>query len=183
MAFLSDTTLKQPAELSIVTLLANQIALQKIYFSECRPVSSSQSEEAPSEIVVPGQGSEYINLLYVKCKIVKLDSSKLAASEKTGIINFPFQSMWSQIDTYMNGKLVSLYTIYYPWKAYMKAVISNGSGVANSQLQSQLFYLDYYDVDDPDAATGSNGSLANRYSFTRESRIFDMEGPLFEDIF
>ena len=64
MAFLSDenTTLGQPAELSIFTLPANQIAIQKIYYSECRPVSSFQSEEAPFEISVPGQGSEYIDL-------------------------------------------------------------------------------------------------------------------------
>ena len=88
MAFLSDenTTLGQPAELSIFTLPANQIAIQKIYYSECRPVSSFQSEEAPIEISVPGQGSEYIDLrrsrLYVKCKIVKSDGSKLKASEK-----------------------------------------------------------------------------------------------------
>ena len=189
MAFLSDenTTLGQPAELSIFTLPANQIAIQKIYYSECRPVSSFQSEEAPIEISVPGQGSEYIDLrrsrLYVKCKIVKSDGSKLKASEKTGIINLPLQSMWSQIDTYMNGKLVSLNTSYYPWKAYMKLLLSNGNDVANSQLQSQLFFLDDYDVDDPDAATGSNGGLAGRYQFTKESRLFDMEGPLYEDIF
>ena len=64
MAFLTDenTILGQPAELSIFTLPANQIALQKIYYSECRPVSSFQSEEAPIEIAVPGQGREYIDL-------------------------------------------------------------------------------------------------------------------------
>ena len=60
MAFLSDenTTLGQPAELSIFTLPVNQIAIQKIYSSECRPVSSFQSEEAPIEIAVPGKGDE-----------------------------------------------------------------------------------------------------------------------------
>ena len=60
MAFLSDenTTLGQPAELSIFTLPVNQIAIQKIYYSECRPVSSFQSEEAPIEIAVPGKGGE-----------------------------------------------------------------------------------------------------------------------------
>ena len=101
MAYLSDqnTTLGQPAELSIFTLPANQVAIQKIYYSECRPVSSFQSDEAPIEITVPGQGNEYIDLrrsrMYVKCKIVKADGSPLAANEKTGIINLPLQSLWS----------------------------------------------------------------------------------------
>ena len=65
----------------------------------------------------------------------------------------------------------------------MKLLLSNGNDVARSQLQSQLFFLDDFDVDDPDAATVSNGGLATRYMFTKESREFDLEGPLYEDIF
>lgn len=38
-------------------------------------------------------------------------------------------------------------------------------------------------MDNPDAYGGSNGGLANRYSFTQKSQIFDMEGPLYEDVF
>ena len=91
--------------------------------------------------------------------------------------------MWSQIDTYMNGKLVSLNTSYYPWKAYLKLLLSNGNDIATSQLQSQLFYLDDDDLEDVDPEAGSNGGLAQRYQFTKESNIFDMEGPLYEDIF
>ena len=136
---------------------------------------------------MPGQGNEYIDLrrsrMYVKCKIVKADGSPLAANEKTGIINLPLQSLWSQIDTFMNGKLVSLNTSYYPWKAYLKLLLSNGKDGAASQLQSQLFYLNDFDLDDVDPAAGSNGGLAQRFQYTKESRIFDMEGPLYEDIF
>ena len=165
----------------------NQVAIENIYFSECRPVSSYNTEDTPIEIAIPGQGTEYIDLrrsrLYVKCRIVKTDGNALAAKEKTGIINIPLQSMWSQIDTYMNGKLISLNTSYYPWKAYLKLLLSNGSDHANSQLQSQLFYLDDYDTEDVDPDAGSNGGLAMRYQFTKESHIFDMEGPLYEDIF
>ena len=57
-----NTILGQPAELSIFTLSANQVVIQKIYYSECRPVSSFQSDEAPIEITVTGQGNEYIDL-------------------------------------------------------------------------------------------------------------------------
>ena len=62
-------------------------------------------------------------------------------------------------------------------------MLSNGNDIAQSQLQSQLFYLDDSVVDDPDPAAGSNGGLAQRYQFTQESRLFDLEGPLYEDIF
>ena len=83
----------------------------------------------------------------------------------------------------MNGKLVSLNTSYYPWKAYLKLLLSNGNDGAASQLQSQISYLDDFDMDDVDPAAGSNGRLALRYDYTKESRIFDMEGHLYEDIF
>ena len=189
MAYLSDkiTDIRQPSELSIFTVAPNQVAIEKKYFSECRPVPAYNTEDTPIEISIPGQGNEYIDLrrsrLYVKCAIVKSDGSKLATAEKTGIINIPLQSMWSHVDTYLNGKLVSLNTSYYPWKAYLKLLLSNGNDLGHSQLQSQLFFLDDYDTEDSDPAGGSNGGLAQRYQYTKESRIFDMEGPLFEDIF
>lgn len=143
-------------------------------------------DDGPIEISIPGQGNEYIGLrrsrLYAKCKIIKADRTALEAQEKTGIINLPLQSLWSKIDTYMNGKLVSLNTSYYPWKAYLKIILSSGTDVSESQLQSQLFYLDDATMDDANAYVGSNGGLAKRYIFTKGSKV-DLEGPLSEDIF
>lgn len=145
MSFLSDkiTDIGLSAELALFTVPPNQEAVDKIYYSECRPVSSFDTEEALIEISVPGQGNEYIDLRrsrpYVKCKIVKTNGTALADREKTGIINLPLQTMWSQIDTCMNGKLVSLNTSYYAWKAYLKLFLSSGSDVSQSQLQAQLY--------------------------------------------
>lgn len=189
MSFLSDkiTEIGLPAELSLFSVPPNQVAVEKIYFAEYRPVSAFNAEDAPIEISIPGQGSEYIDLrrsrLYAKCRIVKADGTSLAAQEKVGIINVPLQSLWSQVDTYMNGKLVSLNTSYYPWKAYLKLLLSSGREASDSQLQSQLFYLDDAEMDDGNAYGGTNGGLAQRYEHTKLSKIFDLEGPLCEDIF
>lgn len=189
MSFLSEkiTEIGLPAELSLFTVPPNQVAVEKIYFAEHRPVSAYNTEDAPIEISIPGQGNEYIDLrrsrLYAKCKIVKTDGTALESQEKTGIINLPLQSLWSQIDTYMNGKLVSLNTNYYPWKAYLKIILSSGTDGSESQLQSQLFFTDDADMDDANAYGGTNGGLAKRYTFTQLSKVFDLEGPLYEDIF
>jgi hypothetical protein len=152
------------------------------------PVAAYNTEDALIEISVPGQGSKYIDLrwsrLYAICKIVNADGTALAAQErKTGIINIPLQSIWYQIDTYMNGKLVSLNINYYPWKAYLKLLLSSGQDVSDSQLQSQPFYLDDARMDDADAYGGSNRGLAQIYAYTQQSQVFDLEGPLYEDIF
>ena len=52
MAFLSDkiTDIGLPAELSLFTVPPNQVAVDKIYFNECRPVSSFDTEDAAIEI-------------------------------------------------------------------------------------------------------------------------------------
>ena len=64
MSYLSDKIrdIGMPAELSIFSVPPNQVAIEKIYFSECRPVSAFDTEDAPIEISIPGQGSEYIDL-------------------------------------------------------------------------------------------------------------------------
>lgn len=189
MAYLNDKfrDIGQPDALSLFTLPPNQVAVEKIYFNECRPVSSYSVEDTPIEISIPGQGNEYMDLrrsrLYMKCKIVKADGTALQTDEKTGIINLPLQTLWSQIDVYMNNKLVSLNTSHYPWKAYFKQILSSGGDTTTSQLQSQLYFIDDDTMDDPNPVSGTNGGLLNRYGITKLSREFDLEGPLYEDVF
>lgn len=83
----------------------------------------------------------------------------------------------------MNEKLVSLNTCYYPWKAYLKVTLSGETDVSESQLQSQLFYFDDATMDDANASDGTNGGLAKRYVFTKQSKFFDLEGSLYENVF
>ena len=71
------------------------------------------------------------------------------------VINLPLQTMWSQVDVYMNNKLVSLNTSHYPWKAYLKTILSSGSDEQRSQLQSQLFFKD----DDPMDSVRANAGF------------------------
>lgn len=78
---------------------------------------------------------------------------------------------------------MSLNTCYYQWKAYLKVTLSGGTDVSESQLQSQLFYFDDATMDDANASDGTNGGLAKRYVFTMQSKFFDLEGPLYENVF
>ena len=113
MAFLSNQNqdLAQPMELSLFTSPTNQVAVEKIYFTQARPIPSTGVSDTPIEIVISGSGAEYIDLkrskLYVKARTQKADDTALAANEETGIINLPLQSMFSQMDVYLNNKLVS----------------------------------------------------------------------------
>jgi len=184
MAYLSktDRDFAIPQQLSLFTTPPNQLSIEKIHFDETRPLANF-TDASTIEFAVSGQGSEYIDLkrsrLYVRTKIVKADGTDLTVKEKTGTINLPLQTMWSQVDVYMNNKLVSLNSSHYPLKAYLKTVLSSGSDEQNSQLQSQLFFKD----DDPMDSVTLNSGFVNRYEYTKLSREFELEGPLMEDVF
>lgn len=121
--------------------------------------------------------------LYLKAKITKSDGTALTNLEKTGIINLPLQFLFSQIDVYMNGKCVTRNANNYPWKAYLKVMLSNGTEASESHLQTQLYYPDKDDMGDAYAAAGKNTGLRTRYVLTQQSRTFDLEGPRYLDCF
>lgn len=189
MAFLSSDNqdIAQPMELSLFTSPTNQVAVEKVYFTEARPISSIGVSDTPIEIVVSGSGAEYIDFkrskLYVKARILKADGSTMAANEKTGIVNLPLQSMFSQMDVYLNNKLVSFNTNNYPWKAYLKTILFSGTDELYSQKQSELFYKDEGNLNDANAYNGGNAGLVMRYAYTQQSKVFELEGNLMEDIF
>lgn len=144
-------------------------------------------DTTPLEFSIPGNDGEYLDFrisrLYIKTKITKSDGTALADAEKTGVVNLPLQILFSQIDVYMNGKCVSQNANNYPWKSYLKVLLSTGIGASNSQMQIQLYWPDGEGIGDPDAAAGTNMSLRKRYVFTQLSRSFDLEGPLYVDSF
>lgn len=139
------------------------------------------------DFFVSGQGPEYMDLkrskLYVRAKLIKADGTTFDDADTSSIVNLPLQAMWSQMDVYMNNKLVSLNTSNYPWKAYLKTILTSGTDEQKSQLQSQLFMKDSGDLVNTDEKNGANTGLILRRDFIKSSREFEMEGPLFEDIF
>lgn len=189
MAFLSSDNqdIAQPMELSLFASPTNQVAVEKVYFTEARPISSIGVSDTPIEIVVSGSGAEYIDFkrskLYVKARILKADGSTMAANEKTGIVNLPLQSMFSQMDVYLNNRLVSFNTNNYPWKTYLKTILFSGKDELYSQKQSELFYKDEGNINDANAYNGGNAGLVMRYAYTQQSKVFELEGNLMEDIF
>lgn len=95
MAFLSgdNKDIAQPMELSLFSSPTNQVAVEKVYFTEARPISSIGVSDTPIEIVVSGSGAEYIDLkrskLYVKARILKTDGTALADTEKQALLIYP----------------------------------------------------------------------------------------------
>jgi len=129
MAALSTDNFKeaQPSGLSLFTIPPYQSAVERMHYQEVH--SNSQLTGNIIDMEITGKhGMEYVDLkrskLYVKAKIVKADGKTLAADEYVGPINLFLQTMFSQVEVAMQGKLVSSTTSHYPYKAMIQTLLS-----------------------------------------------------------
>ncbi|CAC5368822.1 unnamed protein product [Mytilus coruscus] len=131
----------QPSELSLFTIPPYQSAVENIYF---QVRSNSQLTGNIIDLEITGKhGMEYVDLnrsrLYVKAKIVKGDGTSLTENEYVGPVNLFLQSMFSQVDVTMQGRMISSTTSHYPYKAMIQTLLCYGNGAKTSQLTSQFW--------------------------------------------
>ena len=173
------------AELDLFTVPPTNISMECGAMVEHLPLS--KPEDGPLEFDISSP-DEYVDLgrmfLYIKAKIVKGDDD-LAADDKVGPVNLWLHSLFSQVDVQLNGKLVTPSVNTYPYKAYLETLLSYGSDAKESQLTSQLWYLDEDPIDDiePFKAEGANPGLKDRGLHIKESKSVEMMGRLHCDIF
>lgn len=144
MAALSAEDFKeaQPSGLSLFSLPPYQSAIEKMYYQEVR--SNSQLTGNIIDMEITGKhGMEYVDLnkskLYVKLKIKKGDGKAVTATEYVGPVNLFLQTMFSQVEVTMQGKLITSTSSHYPYKAIIQTLLSNGGDAKESQLTSQLY--------------------------------------------
>lgn len=118
------------------------IALQESKWMEYYPVASTlNSDTAPIEFDIQGQGDEFIDLsqtyLQVVCKFTKGDGSNLTGlnSNSTPVNNI-LHSLFTEIDVTLNGKIISPGTDTYPYKAYLEKLLSYRSNTLETQMKS-----------------------------------------------
>ena len=182
--FFSET---QPEELNLFTLPPTQTAVERTYIQEVRPISQL-SENSPIDFHLSGaNGLEYVDLknstLFVKCKIKKTDGTSLTKDENCVPVNLFLQSLWSQVDVSLQGKLINSTTNNYPYRAMIQILTESSLVEDANKLQSQLFYKDTQGQMDATGSADGNLGLFNRYVLTSQSKSVDMEGPLYHDIF
>ena len=147
------------SELDLFQSLPTQTSMEKGTWHEIAP-SSAVTEDGPLEFHVSGSGDEYIDLLhtqlYLKAKIVNGDGS--AIGDETDVnnivapVNLLLQSLFSQLEVTLNGKIIGHMNTLYPYRAMLETLLNYGREPLTSQLQTSLFYKDtasYMDSSDP----------------------------------
>ena len=183
------------SKLALFKPFPREMGIEAITWIEYRP-TSQLTHRAPITFSIP-PSPNYIDLkqtrLHVKCRILQGDGSNLppasvinpSAEAKVGPINNLLGSLWSQVDVSLQQQVItSSVGTNYPYKAYLDTLLNNGYEAKNNQLQAQLFYKDTgLSLSDPnDPSVGINFGLTLRAEHFRESKITDLEGPLFMDI-
>ena len=155
---------------------------------ECRPTNQI-TEDGSIDIQVKASGGQYLDLnrsrLHVKAKIIKEDGTKWKDTDIVTPVNLWMQSLWSQVDVYLQQKLVSTSGTNYPYKAMFDVMLNYGLDAKATQLQSQLYYKDSAGAMDHTKPneTPLNQGLILRNIIAKNGALVDMEGPLYADAF
>ena len=146
-------------------------------------------DSAPIEFNVPGSGEDYMHLansfLHVTAKIMNGDGTDLAPGTAVGPANLFLHSLFSQIDIYLNDKLITSSVNTYAYRAYLETLLSYGKGAKNTQLTASLWYKDIAGrmedaaIDD----AGANTGFKTRARIASESNLIDMLGRIHGDLF
>lgn len=172
-------------ELDLFTLPPTQTSIELGQWVQYKPLASI-ADDGPLEFVISGLGDEYIDLsqtlISLKVRILNTDGSIVTnESNKVGPVNCFLHSLFSQVEVYLNQKLVSVGGNTYPYRAYIETLLSYGAEAKESHLSSALWVTDT--AEHMDATEDENKGLKKRRSFVLNSSPIDLMGHIHSDIF
>ena len=192
MAFVHEQSCEcTKSELDLFSVPPTQTSMENGNWIEYHPLTSVM-DGSPIEFEIGGSGEDYIDfgnsMLYVQAKIIQPNGNALAAAANTAPVNLFLHSLFSQVDTQLNGTLVTSSTNTYPYRAILETLLSYGEDAKKTQLTSALYYKDTAgQMDTVGLRAGDNvvpnEGLVKRSQHTNLSRVVDMVGRLHADIF
>lgn len=100
-----------------------------------------------------------------------------------GPVNNFLHRLFNQIEISLNGKqLSSGGGATYAYKAYLQNLLNYGEEAMQTQLQCCLFFKDDAFYMDVSSSNGPNSGLYSLTVFVKQSKPFDLEGPILEDV-
>ncbi|KAI0231796.1 hypothetical protein LSAT2_017836 [Lamellibrachia satsuma] len=176
-------------ELDLFTVPPTQNCISDSHVVEHQPTASLDSG-GPIEFLIPGSGDDYLDLantmLHVQAKVTRANGHALDAGESVGPVNNWLQSLWRQVDLYLNGTLVTSSSNTYAYRSYIETLLSYGSDAKSTQLTNQLWYKDTASrMNSVELAAGPapNHGFVTRREYITGSRVVDMMGRLHVDMF
>ena len=108
--------------------------------------------------------------LRVGVKITKADGTPLLKEDKVCLVNLGLHSLFKQVDIDLNQRLVTASVgSYYPYKAYLDAILTSSNEEVETVLKSYLFHKDSYNAMENDSK--ENIGFDRRYRATKEGNV------------
>ena len=175
--------------LDLFLLPLTQSSFQQGKTIDYHPITSL-SDGAPIEFKVSGSGKEFLDLaclyLYLKVKVSKADGCYLDGASKVGFTNNPIESLFSQVDVILGGKLIYAATNTCAYHSLLELLLNYDKEAAESQLGCRLFCKDtagQMEKMDISADPVLNMDLETRSEWTKTSKIVELEGRIHSDLF
>ena len=171
------------SQLDLFSVPPSQTSLEDGSFTEYHPVSVLTCT-SPIEFTVSAENSNYIDLansfLYVRASVTTSNGADLAkTAEIAPECNF-LHMLWSQVDVYLNGSLVTQSNNNYPYRAYIENLLSFGQKAKKSQLSALLWH--HNTSRHFDSCAAANKGYTQRKALAAESKEIDMMGKLHIDL-
>jgi ribonucleoside-diphosphate reductase beta chain len=152
-----------------------------------RPVSSALNSGGPLEFIIPPSSNQYINLkrskIFLKVKIVHADGSNPGLLETAAPVNWLVQTLFSQVELYLQSTLVSGSAgNMHPYRCMFELLLDSSNDSKLTSLQSGLFYKDTaYKMDDVGTESQNDG-YNRRISHCAMGTVFELIGPIVTDL-
>ena len=186
MAFLIHPSSAQSttSQLDLFSVPPSQTSLDDGSFTEYYSVSVLTST-GPIEFTISAENSYYVDLantfLYVRVSVATADGTNLEAGvEISPECNF-LHTMWSQIDVYLNGSLVTQSNNNYPYRAYIENLLSFSHDAKSSQLSAGILWH-CNTAGQFDTRGDANSGYTTRKALAAQSKQIDMMGRLHVDL-
>jgi hypothetical protein len=163
--------------------------MEKGFWEDIDPITAITSSDT-IEFLCAANSGVYTDLassfLHVKAKITAAGGN-VGADIYVAPVNLWMHALFSQVEVFLNNKLVTPSSTAYPYRAYIETVLNFSKDAKDSHLTSALFYKDTagkMDAVNPLALDAdANMGLKKRRAHTWASRSVVMEGRIHSDLF
>lgn len=130
------------SSLDLTSLPPTDISIMQSHVEDLYPLYSPKAQGTPLEFFIPPSTSHYLDLnntqLYLRCKVTSSAGGEIVSTSKTIPTNFPFASLFSNLDVLVNNVSITSSSNNYPYAGYINRVLSNGNDAKGTRYQSEL---------------------------------------------
>ena len=116
-----------------------QLLIDQTSYVEIHPLNAIRDQDV-IDFLIPGTGEAYLDLnstlLRVAVKIVKGDGTDLGAADSCGLIQYPLNTIFSQVDVSLNDVLISASSATHPYRAMIETLLNFSRETLESQSSS-----------------------------------------------